>query len=147
MPAGTEQLKYFGCGPMETYRDKRQAGIVGVYSIDVTNHFEHYIRPQENMAHTETHWVKITDTTGTGLKISPADSTPDISFNCSHFTAEQLTAAKHDYELIPLQETIVHIDYMQAGIGSNSCGPSIQEKWRLPSGQYSFAFRFDGIQL
>lgn len=144
MPAGTEKLKYFGCGPMESYPDKRQAGLVGIYGCDVTDHFEHYVRPQENMAHTETHWVEVTDVSGVGFRITPADGTEDLSFNCSHFTPEQLTATNHDYELVPLEETVVNIDFRQAGIGSNSCGPSLGEEWRITPGSYRFAFRFEG---
>lgn len=142
MPAGTEKLSYFGCGPTETYRDKRQAGLVGVYSCNVSDHFEHYVRPQENMAHVETHWVKITNAAGQGLTVTPADGTPDISFNCSHFTPKQLTKAKHDYELEPLAETVVNIDYLQAGIGSASCGPRLEPKYRIRPGHYRFGFRF-----
>lgn len=143
MPKGNEKLSYFGCGPMETYRDKRQAGLVGVYSCNVSDHFEHYVRPQENMAHTETHWVRVTDASGYGLTVTPAGDTPDISFNCAHYTPEQLTATAHDFELKPLDETVVNIDYMQAGIGSNSCGPTLAEEWRIPSGHYAFAFRIE----
>ena len=140
MPAGNEKLKYFGCGPMETYRDKRQAGLVGIYACDVSDHFEHYVRPQENMAHTETHWVRVTDAAGQGLTVTPACGTPDLSFNCSHFSPAQLTATAHDYELVPQDLTFVNIDFMQAGIGSGSCGPKLRAEYRLPSGHYAFGF-------
>ena len=141
MPAGNEKLKYFGCGPMETYRDKRQAGLVGIYACDVSDHFEHYVRPQENMAHMETHWVRVTDAAGQGLTVTPACGTPDLSFNCSHFSPAQLTATAHDYELVPQELTFVNIDFMQAGIGSGSCGPKLRAEYRLPSGHYAFGFR------
>ena len=142
MPAGNEELKYFGCGPMETYRDKRQAGLVGVYSCKVSDHFEHYVRPQENMAHTETHWVRVTDAAGHGLTVTPNADTKELSFNCSHFSPMQLSATAHDYELVPQDLTYVNIDYMQAGIGSNSCGPRLREEYRIPVGHYTFGFRF-----
>ena len=142
MPAGNEELRYFGCGPMETYCDKRQAGLVGIYACKVSDHFEHYIRPQENMAHTETHWVTVTDAAGHGLTVTPAADTEDISFNCSHFSPAQLSVTAHDYELVPQDLTYVNIDYMQAGIGSNSCGPRLREEYRLPAGHYTFGFRF-----
>ena len=144
MPAGNEKLKYFGCGPMETYRDKRQAGLVGVYSCDVSDHFEHYIRPQENMAHVETHWVRVTDAAGHGLTVVPAGGTPSVSFNCSHFSPIQLSETAHDYELIPQDLTYVNIDYMQAGIGSGSCGPRLREEYRIPAGHYAFGMKFEG---
>ncbi len=143
MPAGNEKLKYFGCGPTESYQDKRQAGLVGVYSCNVSDHFEHYIRPQENMAHTETHWMTVTDAAGHGLTVKPSGDTSDFSFNCSHFSPAQLAATAHDYELTPQDVTYVNLDYKQAGIGSNSCGPDLDEKYRLSAGHYTFAFRFE----
>lgn len=143
MPAGNEKLNYFGCGPMETYCDKRQAGLVGVYTCDVSDHFEHYVRPQENMAHTETHWVRVTDAAGQGLAVTPAGEMSDLSFNCSHFSPAQLTGTAHDYDLIPQSVTYVNVDYKQAGIGSNSCGPRLREEYRLPSGHYVFDIRVE----
>lgn len=141
MPEGTEKLKYFGCGPMETYDDKRQAGLVGIYACSVTDHVEHYVRPQENMAHVETHWMKACTEAGQGLLALPAGETETFSFNCSHFTPRQLTDTPHDYELAPLKQTVVNIDYRHAGIGSNSCGPALDEALRIGEGSYRFAFR------
>ena len=39
------------------------------------------------------------------------------------FTTENLTEAKHTYELKPCGEIILNLDHLQAGLGSNSCGP------------------------
>ncbi len=141
MPAGTERLSYFGCGPMETYIDKRQAGLVGIYRSTVTDHFEPYVRPQENMAHTETHWMQLGSEAGHGLLCLPADGTESYSFNCSHFTPMQLTKTPHDYELIPMETTVVNLDLCHAGIGSNSCGPQLLPEYRLTDGSYRFSFR------
>ena len=141
MPEGTEKLSYFGCGPMETYEDKRQAGLVGIYRTTVTDHFEHYVRPQENMAHVETHWMKVHTESEHGLMVLPADQTETISFNCCHFTPLQITKTHHDFELVPKKETVVNIDYRNAGIGSHSCGPSLQAEYRIKSGNHRFAFR------
>ncbi|MBR7098074.1 MAG: DUF4981 domain-containing protein [Clostridia bacterium] len=141
MPEGTEKLSYFGCGPMETYEDKRQAGLVGIYSSTVTDHFEPYVRPQENMAHTETHWMKVASETGHGIKVLPANETETISFNCCHYTPAQLTNTRHDFELVPKKETVVNIDYRTSGIGSNSCGPQLSDIYRIKSGDHRFAFR------
>jgi len=126
---------------METYEDKRLAGLVGIYSSTVTDHFEHYVRPQENMAHVETRWARICSEAGHGLLVLPAEETDSFSFNCSHFTPLMLTQTAHDYELVPKKETVVNVDYRHAGIGSGSCGPILQEKYRLLPGDYQFAFR------
>ena len=140
MPEGIEKLSYFGCGPMETYEDKRQAGLVGVYHTTVTDHFEPYIRPQENMAHVETHWMKVSTEAGHGLLVIPFHETETISFNCSHYAPRQLTETAHNYDLIPKKETVVNIDYRNAGIGSHSCGPLMSEVYRIKCGLHRFAF-------
>ena len=142
MPEGVENLSYFGCGPTESYPDKRQAGLVGIYHSTVTDHFEHYVRPQENMAHIETHWARFTTEAGHGMLVLPADASKDFSFNCSHFTPAMLEKTAHDYELIPKKETVINLDCFHAGIGSNSCGPQPPEALKPRSGNYQFAFRF-----
>ena len=136
-----EQITYFGKGPVESYQDKCQASKMGRYQTTVTEHFEHYIRPQENMAHNGTKELVLATTAGHKLTITPADETESLSFNCAHFTPTDLATAKYDFELTPRKETVVNLDMKQAGIGSNSCGPTLREEYRIPSGQYSFAFR------
>ena len=63
----------------------------------------------------------------------------DISFNASHFSDKQLTQTGHDYELVPNRETYLTVDYKQSGVGSNSCGPKLMEKYQL--NEKSFDFR------
>lgn len=139
MPKENEKLAYYGRGPLESYIDKRHASSLGLYETSVTNHFEHYVRPQENMAHIDTEWVSISNLSGHGLAVLSIDRV--FSFNCSHFTPEQLTNTGHDYELVPLKETVVNIDYMHSGIGSASCGPDLDAKYRLNGKNFEFSFR------
>ena len=147
MPAGCEQLRYFGRGPVESYEDKRHASRMGLFTTTVTEHFEHYVRPQENMAHADTRWMEVATHTGHGLLATNTETSPVFSFNCSHFTARQLTETAHDYELQPLTETVVNIDYRQSGVGSNSCGPELDEQYRVQENDFSFAFRLLPVQV
>ena len=91
------------------------------------------------MAHADTEWVSVSNLSGHGLLVLSADKS--FSFNCSHFTSAQLTKMAHDFELVPLKETVVNIDYRHSGIGSNSCGPVLNEKWRLDEREFDFSFR------
>ncbi len=145
MPAGNEQLRYFGKGPVESYIDKCHASKMGLYTTTVTDHFEPYVRPQENMAHIETRWMEVADLAGQGILATGANESAAFSFNCSHYTDEQLTEVAHDYELVPMEETVVHIDYRHAGIGSASCGRPLEEKFRLNPAQLDFAFRLQPV--
>ena len=147
MPADCERLRYFGRGPVESYRDKRHASHMGMFETTVTEHFEHYVRPQENMAHTDTHWMEVANLAGQGLLATGADGSATFSFNCSHFTPEQLFKTAHDYELEPMAETVVHIDYMQSGIGSNSCGPKLSPALQLNEMAFGYAFRLLPVRV
>ena len=147
MPADCEYLHYFGKGPMESYADKQKAARLSRFSSTVTDHFEHYVRPQENMAHAETRWMEVADVAGQGILVTNTESNRDFSFNCSHFTAEQLTKTAHDYELVPLADTVVNIDYRHTGIGSNSCGPALEPQWRFEEKNFKFSFRLLPTQI
>ncbi|MGI6167897.1 MAG: glycoside hydrolase family 2 TIM barrel-domain containing protein [Eubacteriales bacterium] len=139
MPEGSERVVYFGRGPAESYVDKRLASRLGEFETTATANFEHYIRPQENMAHADTRWAYVASLAGHGLLFAMTGR--PFSFNCSHYTPQQLTEARHDYELVPLKETVVNIDYRQNGIGSNSCGPALNPRWQFSETQFNFSVR------
>ena len=139
MPEENESLRYFGRGPVESYRDKRHASRQGLFETTVTDHFEHYVRPQENCAHADTRWMMVSSVAGQGLLAVTTGK--DFSFNCAHFTPAQLTDTAHDYELKPMKETCVNLDMIQSGIGSNSCGPGLYPHWQLSEKEFDFSVR------
>ena len=61
-----------------------------------------------------------------------------FSFNASVYTQEELTEKKHNYELCPSGNTVLCLDYKQNGIGSNSCGPDLKEKYRFTEKEFRF---------
>ena len=139
MVEDSENIVYFGRGTAESYIDKRHASKMGVYRTTATENFEHYVRPQENMAHADTKWLTVASPAGHGLAFFRESG--DFSFNCCHFTPKQLTETAHDFELVPMKETVVNIDYRHNGIGSNSCGPALPADVSLSEKEFSFSFR------
>ena len=137
MPEGYENMAYFGYGPMESYVDKRQAARLSDFHTTVNENFEHYVRPQENGSHYGCRYAAVTTYTGQGLFFFG----DDMCFNASHFTPEQLTATRHDYELKPMRETTVTVDYKQSGIGSNSCGPWLAGNMQFREPKFTFRLR------
>ena len=65
-----------------------------------------------------------------------------FSFSASHYSPEYLGSVAHNYELIPDKRTTVIIDYRNAGIGSNSCGPELDPKYRISEREFFFEFSF-----
>ena len=141
MPSEFEKLKYFGYGPTESYEDKHHATKMGQFCSTVTDHFEHYIKPQENMAHRGTKWVAVYHSSGYGLLATNTEYQHSFSFNCSHFLPKQLANTAHDYELIPLKDTVLNLDARQSGIGSNSCGPELDAAYRMEDVKQYFEIR------
>ena len=66
---------------------------------------------------------------------------PPFSFNASVYTQEELTEKAHNYELNKCGSTVLCLDYRQNGIGSESCGPVLQKKYKLIDETIDFAIR------
>ncbi len=143
MPEGCERFVFSGLGPYESYIDKHRASRLGVYETTATKNFEHYIKPQENMAHSETVWAHISSATGHGLLFVAIDR--PFSINCSHYDARALTEARHDSDLREESDTIVYVDYRQNGIGSNSCGPELARNYRFSELDFKFNLRIKPV--
>ncbi|RED55936.1 beta-galactosidase [Cohnella phaseoli] len=135
MPQGNEEVEYFGYGPHESYVDKRRSVKKGRYLQTVDEMFEPYIYPQENGARYDTEWAIVSNELGMGLRF---ESGSPFSFGASHYSAEELTLATHAHLLRKSDQTIVHLDYRMSGVGSNSCGPQLAEKYRFDEREFAF---------
>ena len=141
LPRSFSNVEYFGYGPYESYIDKRHLDHVGRFTADISEMHEDYIRPQENFSHCGCKYMNISD----GESSVRFTCGADFSFNASEFTQEELAGKRHNFELEKCGSSVVCIDSMMAGVGSNSCGPALAEKYRLPlpklSAEYHIEFR------
>ena len=128
------EVTYFGMGPQESYRDKHQASCHGLFRSKVAQMHEDYIRPQENGSHYDCDYVEITS----GQYGIAAVSNDSFSFNVSVYTQEELERASHNYELEESDSTVFCMDYAMNGIGSNSCGPDVLDKYRFAEEAFRF---------
>ena len=138
LPEQFEDVSYFGYGPYEAYEDKNLASRISLFRTTATKNFEHYVRPQENSAHYGCKLATVTTAAGHGLLFAANK----FSLSVSHFSPEYLTGVAHDYELEPERNTTVIIDYRNAGVGSNSCGPELLPQYRVSEKSICFTFSF-----
>lgn len=132
-----DNVEYYGIGPEESYVDKKRAGSHGKYDANVLEMHEDYLRPQENGSHTDCDYLILKGQENTFA----AAGERTFSFNVSPYTQEELTTKRHSYELQPCGSTVVCLDYVQNGIGSNSCGPELSERYRLDAEQFNFEIK------
>ncbi|AUI66308.1 beta-galactosidase [Glaesserella australis] len=126
----TDSLEYFGYGESESYIDKHHASQLGLYQTCAEQNHQDYVKPQENGSHYGCEYLR-TD------NFIITSSTP-FSFNLSPYTQEELTQKLHHYELAKSPYDVLCVDYKMSGIGSNSCGPNLKEKYRLSEEEFEW---------
>lgn len=134
---GLEAAEWFGRGPVETYPDRRRGGAIARWRSTVTELYVPYVRPQENGGRNGVRWLELSDGSGRGVHLA-TDRPCQVS--ATHFRAADLAAAKHDVELRPRPETIVHVDVAHRGLGTASCGPDTLPEYRIAPGTYRWSW-------
>ena len=130
MDKGFDSVEYFGYGPNESYIDKHQSSYVGKFCSKVSEFYEPYIKPQENGSRYGCRYVKVKNGDGVGVEFTSGDGKV-ISFNASEYSQEELYTKRHNFELEKCGCNVICVDYKMAGVGSNSCGPMLAEKYRI----------------
>lgn len=133
-----DRITYFGFGPGDSYIDRHRACYTGLFDKTVSENFTDYIRPQANGNHYATRWAAVRDSFGNGILFSAEDS---FDFEAMPYTHEELSSARHNFELPPVSKTSVGVDFMQSGVGSHSCGPQLMEKYRLADKEFVFKIK------
>lgn len=135
LPAGAADFSYYGRGPAENYCDMCHGSRIGLYTSDAAREYVPYIVPQEHGNHTD---VRLLD-------IGRLRFTSDGGFCCciSQYDSMALTKAMHTDELKPDGLVHMRIDYAVSGLGSNACGPSLEERYRLNEKSIRFGFQIE----
>ncbi|MGN0633856.1 MAG: glycoside hydrolase family 2 TIM barrel-domain containing protein [Oscillospiraceae bacterium] len=128
MPEDFNKISYFGYGPYESYCDKHHSCYMGKFSCDIADMHEDYIRPQENSSHFGCKRLTVSSEK-TLVTFTAAD---DFSFSASQYTQEELSEKRHNYELEKCGDSVICVDSKMAGVGSASCGPALDEKFKIP---------------
>ena len=129
LPRAFSNVYYYGRGVAENLPDMNAQAPVGIYESTVPEMHENYIKPQDNGNHGGTKYLRLTDTTGTGLQFFSASK---FSFSVHNYTQDLLCKAKHREDVYPQNTTFVSIDGFVRGAGTASCGPDTLEKYRIP---------------
>ena len=142
MPEGMEQLSWFGRGPWDSYVDRKEACLPAIYKSTVTDQYEEYILPQEHGTKQEVRWMSLTNGEGQGLLFVAPDQ---MAASAVHFRPENNYTSsnnrkKHTYEFVSCKPSVVNLDAVTRGLGNNSCGPDVMEKYELKAANTAFRF-------
>jgi len=137
-----EQLSWFGRGPWDNYRDRKEACLPAIYQSTVTDQYEEYILPQEHGTKQDVRWMSVTNSEGLGLLFAAPDQ---MAASAVHFRPEDNytdsnNRKKHTYEFVSCTPTVVNLDAVTRGLGNNSCGPDVLDKYELKAANTAFRF-------
>ena len=136
-----EQLEWYGRGPIENYRDRKNAAYFGKYQSAVNDMKESYARSQTMGGRCDTRWLTLTNKAGKGIKITAADT---FDFSALHYTDKDLFEIKYGHALpdIYRAEVVLNLDCIQRGLGNASCGPGPRPAYEIQNNTvYKYAFR------
>jgi len=142
MPGEYNTITWYGRGPQENYIDRKEGAPVGTYSGTVDEQYVPYIMPQENGNKTDVRWASLTDKNGRGLLVV---GMPLFEVSAHHFTTEDLTKAKHTFELKRREDITLNLDYRQSGLGGASCGPDTLPRYQVKPQPVHFRVRMRPI--
>lgn len=131
-----ERITWYGRGPYENYCDRKSGYKIGLYSMKVSDMYEPYLIPQEHGNRTDVSYMKLENETGEGLEISS-----DSKFNCSasHIPLDNLTRAVYPFQLQPVDDVIINIDYSNSGVGCTAI--STINRYRTYPREYTFKMK------
>jgi len=135
-----DRLSWFGCGPHETYPDRKSSGLVGIWEGRVADQYHPFVVPQEHGAHADTRWFTLTDRNGKGLRIS---TSAPWSFSARFEHDATLAAASTIADVEQSDSIEVHIDAAVRGLGTAACGPDCRIEHRAGPGDYEWTMTFE----
>lgn len=139
LPEGYETIKWYGNGPVEAMWDRESFARVGEYSSTVDKMFFPYLDTEDTGTLTGVKWFTVTnDQSNYAMAIAAQNA---VEAQALHFTADDLTQARHPYELTYDKQTYLSINYRSQGTGNASCGPDVLGQYTLPTSQkYEYSY-------
>ncbi|MBQ8922259.1 MAG: DUF4981 domain-containing protein [Oscillospiraceae bacterium] len=131
LPAGFEEVTWYGNGPVETFNDRITNARLGVWHNTVSGMFYPYMKADDTGTMTKVKWMSVQNPNYKTSLLVAADSPLEAS--ALHMTPEELQGANHPYELRPHRETYLSMNYGSMGTGSATCGQATLRQYQLPS--------------
>ena len=148
--SGFENVEFYARGPRSNYSDRKTGSYLGRFTTTVDDMVDELIHPQTFGDHEDLRELILTNKTeGVQLGVKVGGR---ASFSLSHYDETQWCKGTdymwkqklHWYDLTRDSQVYAHFDYMQRGLGNNSCGgDKTLSDYVCPSwGSYTYTLRF-----
>lgn len=138
-----DQMSWYGRGPHESYADRKQSALYGVYASSVAQRYHPFIYPCECGGIEDLRWAVLHDGNGCGLAVAAEGA---LHFNALPFSTMQLETAKHTNELSATGAVYLTFDGKHAGLGGdNGWMRNLHPEYRVPPGRHVTSFRLKAV--
>lgn len=148
--SGFENVEFYARGPRSNYSDRKTGSYLGRFTTTVDDMVDEMIHPQTFGDHEDLRELILTNKAAgvqLGVKVGGR-----ASFSLSHYdesrwctSGDSMWNSKlHWWDLTRNSQVYAHFDYMQRGLGNNSCtGEDCLSQYQCPSsGSHSYTLRF-----
>ena len=148
--SGFENVEFYARGPRSNYSDRKTGSYLGRFTTTVDDMVDEMIHPQTFGDHEDLRELILTNNTADvqlGVKVGGR-----ASFSLSHYDETKWCTSGdsmwssdlHWYDLTRNSQVYAHFDYMQRGLGNNSCtGEDCLSTYQCPSwGSHTYTLRF-----
>ncbi len=136
LPGSYENITWYGDGPVESMSDRNNFAVVGRYQSTVSEMFYPYLDTQDTGTLPGTKWFTVTDPDHNEALVVAGRE--DVETSALHFTVQDLTNARHPYQLTPENDTILSVNLASQGTGNKSCGPDTLAEYLIPNNKEYF---------
>lgn len=147
--SGFENVEFYARGPRSNYSDRKTGSYLGRFTTTVDDMVDEMIHPQTFGDHEDMRELILTNRASNvqiGIKAGGR-----ASFSLSHYdettwckSGDSMWNTKlHWYDLTRYQQVYAHFDYMQRGLGNNSCGgDSCLSDYMCPSSSWNSSYGY-----
>lgn len=150
LPAEYEAMSWLGRGPHESYADRKNSALIGLYKATVWEQYHPYVRAQETANHCDTRWVALRNEAGEGILVTGYEP---LSVSAWNFRIEDIDYIPFQIERrhgggIEKQDFIwLNIDHKQMGVGGdNTWGAQVHPEYTITPYECSYSFTLQPLK-
>ena len=140
LPEGFENVNWFGKGGYETMNDRCSGATYGAFETTVDEMFYPYVEPQDTGNMLGVKWFTVTDPAKKAAVAIASEG--EFEASALHYTADELTAARHVYDLERHGETYLSVNSASQGAGNACFRPDVLDEYRIYADRNNFDYSF-----
>jgi beta-galactosidase len=133
-----KHITWYGKGPFENYRDRKEAAQIGIYHSLVEEQYTQYVKPVECGGKEDVRYLRVHDSEESGILVTAG---VPFHFDIHDYSIKACDKAGYEDELEKDGNIYLNVDFLHAGLGGdNGWTKNIHEEYCIGKGCYHYQF-------